>query len=94
MSINAEGATIWARLTKDNVGKQIAIVLDDLVYSYPNVNNEITGGSSEISGNFDVEEATDLANVLNSGKLPAPAKIIQEQVVGPTLGAESILEAA
>ena len=90
MSMNAEGATIWARLTKDNVGKQIAIVLDDLVYSYPNVNNEITGGSSEISGNFDVEEATDLANVLNSGKLPAPAKIIQEQVVGPTLGAESI----
>ena len=90
MSMNAEGATIWARLTKDNVGKQIAIVLDDLVYSYPNVNNEITGGSSEISGHFDVEEATDLANVLNSGKLPAPAKIIQEQVVGPTLGAESI----
>ena len=69
---------------------QRIIVLDDLVYSYPNVNNEITGGSSEISGNFDVEEATDLANVLNSGKLPAPAKIIQEQVVGPTLGAESI----
>ena len=90
MTMNAEGASIWARLTKDNVGKQIAIVLDDLVYSYPNVNTEITGGSSEISGNFDVEEATDLANVLNSGKLPAPAKIIQEQVVGPTLGSESI----
>lgn len=90
MTMNAEGASIWARLTKDNVGHQIAIVLDDLVYSYPNVNSAITGGSSDITGNFDVEEATDLANVLNSGKLPAPAKIIQEQVVGPTLGSESI----
>ncbi len=90
MTMTAEGASIWARLTKDNVGHQIAIVLDDLVYSYPNVNSAITGGSSEITGNFDVEEATDLANVLNSGKLPAPAKIIQEQVVGPTLGSESI----
>ena len=90
MTMNAEGASIWARLTKDNLHRQIAIVLDDLVYSYPNVNSEITGGNSEISGNFDVEEATDLANVLNSGKLPAPAKIIQEQVVGPTLGSESI----
>lgn len=90
MTMNAEGASTWARLTKENIGKQIAIVLDDLVYSYPNVNSEIAGGSSEISGNFDVEEATDLANVLNSGKLPAPAKIIQEQVVGPSLGAESI----
>ena len=90
MTMNAEGASIWARLTKDNIGHQIAIVLDDLVYSYPNVNSAITGGSSEITGNFDVEEATDLANVLNSGKLPAPAKIIQEQVVGPTLGSESI----
>ncbi len=90
MTMNAEGASVWARLTKDNIGKQIAIVLDDLVYSYPNVNSEITGGSSEISGHFDVEEATDLANVLNSGKLPAPAKIIQEQVVGPSLGSESI----
>ena len=90
MTMNAEGASIWARLTKDNIGRQIAIVLDDLVYSYPVVNTEITGGSSEISGNFTVEEATDLANVLNSGKLPAPAKIIQEQVVGPSLGSESI----
>lgn len=90
MTMNAEGASIWARLTKDNIGKQIAIVLDDRVYSYPNVNSEITGGNSEITGGFDVEEATDLANVLNSGKLPAPAKIIQEQVVGPTLGSESI----
>ena len=90
MSMNAEGANTWARLTRDNIGKQIAIVLDGLVYSYPNVQNEISGGHSSITGNFDVEEATDLANVLNSGKLPAPAKIVQEQVVGPSLGSESI----
>jgi len=90
MTMNAEGASIWARLTKDNVGKQIAIVLDGLVYSYPNVQNEITGGNSEITGNFDVQEAEDLANVLKSGKLPAPATIIQEQVVGPSLGSASI----
>ena len=90
MSMNAEGASIWARLTKDNVGKQIAIVLDGLVYSYPNVQNEITGGNSSITGNFDVQEAEDLANVLKSGKLPAPASIIQEQVVGPSLGSASI----
>ena len=90
MTMNAEGANVWARLTKENVGKQIAIVLDGLIYSYPNVQNEITGGNSSITGNFNVEEATDLANVLNSGKLPAPAKIIQEQVVGPSLGSESI----
>ena len=90
MTMNAEGANIWARLTKDNIGKQIAIVLDGTVYSYPTVNSEITGGSSEISGNFTMEEATDLTNVLKSGKLPAPATIVQEQVVGPSLGAESI----
>jgi len=90
MSMNAEGANIWARMTKENIGKQIAIVLDGTVYSYPVVNGEITGGNSSITGNFDVEEATDLANVLKSGKLPAPASIVQEQVVGPTLGAESI----
>ena len=90
MSMNAEGASAWARLTKDNVGKQIAIVLDGLVYSYPNVLNEITGGSSQITGNFDMQEAEDLANVLKSGKLPAPATIIQEQVVGPSLGSASI----
>ena len=90
MTMNAEGANVWARLTKDNIGKQIAIVLDGMVYSYPNVLNEITGGSSSITGNFTVEEATDLTNVLKSGKLPAPAKIIQEQVVGPSLGARSI----
>ena len=90
MTMNAEGANVWARLTKDNIGKQIAIVLDGMVYSYPNVLNEITGGSSSITGNFTVEEATDLTNVLKSGKLPAPAKIIQEQVVGPSLGSRSI----
>ena len=90
MSMNAEGANVWARMTKDNIGKQIAIVLDGMVYSYPTVNSEITGGSSEITGNFTLEEAEDLANVLKSGKLPAPATIIQEQVVGPSLGAESI----
>ncbi len=90
MTMNAEGANVWARLTKENIGKQIAIVLDGTVYSYPVVNSEISGGNSEISGNFDVEEATDLANVLKSGKLPAPATIVQEQVVGPSLGAESI----
>ena len=90
MTMNAEGANIWARLTKENIGRQIAIVLDGTVYSYPVVNSEITGGNSSITGNFDVEEATDLTNVLKSGKLPAPATIVQEQVVGPTLGAESI----
>lgn len=90
MTMNAEGANIWARMTKDNIGKQIAIVLDGMVYSYPSVNSEISGGSSSITGHFDVEEATDLANVLKSGKLPAPATIIQEQVVGPSLGSESI----
>ena len=90
MTMNAEGASIWARLTKDNIGKQVAIVLDGLVYSYPTVNTEITGGSSVITGNFDVQEAEDLANVLKSGKLPAPATILQEQVVGPSLGAASI----
>lgn len=90
MTMNTEGSRVWAKLTKENIGKQIAIVLDGLVYSYPTVNSEITGGSSEISGNFGVEEATDLTNVLKSGKLPAPATIIQEQVVGPSLGSRSI----
>ena len=90
MSMNGEGAGIWARLTGDNVGKQVAIVLDGMVYSYPRVNGKIEGGSSSITGDFTLEEAEDLANVLKSGKLPAPATIIQEQVVGPSLGAESI----
>ena len=90
MSMNGEGASIWARMTGDNIGKQIAIVLDGMVYSYPQVNGKIEGGSSSITGQFTIEEAEDLANVLKSGKLPAPATIIQEQVVGPSLGAESI----
>ncbi|MBR4525413.1 MAG: protein translocase subunit SecDF [Bacteroidales bacterium] len=90
MTMNAEGANIWARLTKENIGRQVAIVLDGTVYSYPTVQSEITGGSSSITGNFTIDEATDLTNVLKSGKLPAPATIVQEQVVGPTLGAESI----
>ena len=90
MAMNAEGANIWARLTKENIGKQVAIVLDGMVYSYPTVQSEILGGSSQITGNFTLEEAEDLANVLKSGKLPAPATIVQEQVVGPSLGAESI----
>ena len=90
MTMNAEGANIWARLTKDNIGRQVAIVLDGAVYSYPTVQGEISGGNSSITGNFTPEEATDLVNVLKSGKLPAPATIVQEQVVGPSLGAESI----
>jgi len=90
MTMNAAGANVWARLTKENIGKQIAIVLDGMVYSYPRVNSEISGGSSQITGNFTLEEAEDLANVLKSGTLPAPATIIQEQVVGPSLGSESI----
>ena len=90
MTMNAEGANTWARLTKENIGRQVAIVLDGTVYSYPTVQTEITGGSSSITGHFTIEEATDLANVLNSGKLPAPATIVQEQVVGPSLGAASI----
>ena len=90
MSMNREGAKVWARLTGDNIKRQVAIVLDGLVYSYPTVNDRIEGGNSSITGNFTPEEAQDLANVLECGKLPAPAKIIQESVVGPTLGAKSI----
>ncbi|MDO4735768.1 MAG: protein translocase subunit SecDF [Bacteroidia bacterium] len=90
MAMNAEGARIWARLTADNIDRSIAIVLDGMVYSYPTVQNEITGGRSQITGNFTITEAEDLANVLKSGKLPAPATIVQEQVVGPSLGAASI----
>ena len=90
MKMNAEGAKTWARLTKENVGKSIAIVLDGLVQSFPTVNQEITGGSSSISGNFTVNEAKDLANILKSGKMPAPARIIQEDLVGPSLGKEAI----
>ncbi len=90
MTMNAEGAKAWARITKDNIGKSIAIVLDGYVYSFPTVQNEITGGSSQITGNFTVEEAKDLANTLKSGKMPAPARIIEESVVGPSLGQEAI----
>ena len=90
MAMTKQGERIWADMTTENVGKPIAIVLDDIVYSAPNVINPITSGTSEISGNFSVEEAQDLANILQSGKLPAPAKIVQEQVVGPTLGAEAV----
>lgn len=90
MTMNSSGAKIWSRLTEDNVGKHIAIVLDGYVYSAPIVNGAISGGQSSISGSFTYQEATDLSNVLQSGKLPAPARIIQEAVVGPSLGQESI----
>ena len=90
MTMNAEGARDWQRITRDNIGKSIAIVLDGYVYSFPTVQNEIAGGNSQITGNFTVEEAKDLANTLNSGKMPAPARIIQEDVVGPSLGKEAI----
>lgn len=90
MSMNSEGAKTWARLTKDNVGKSIAIVLDGYVRSFPNVNQEITGGRSSITGLESIEEAKDLANILKSGKMPAPAMIIAEDVVGPSLGQEAI----
>ena len=90
MTMNNEGAREWKRITGENVGKCIAIVLDDLVYSAPVVNGEIAGGRSSITGDFSLEEAKDLANILKSGKLPAPAIIVQEAVVGPSLGQESI----
>lgn len=90
MSMNAEGAKAWARLTKDNIGSSIAIVLDEMVYSAPRVNDEITGGRSQISGDFTPEEAKDLANVLKSGKMAASVQIVQEDVVGPSLGQEAI----
>lgn len=90
MSMNATGAKIWARLTADNVGRYIAVVLDGYVYSCPIVNGEIPGGHSQITGDFTIAEAKDLANILQSGRLPAPAQIIQEAVVGPSLGQESI----
>ena len=90
MVLNAEGAKAWARLTKENIGNQIAIVLDEMVYSAPNVNDEITGGRSQITGHFTPEEAKDLANVLKSGKMAASVHIVQEDVVGPSLGQEAI----
>ena len=90
MSMNTDGSRRWATLTKNNVGRAIAIVLDGYVYSAPNVNGEITGGHSQITGNFTPEVTKDLANVLKSGKMPAPARIVQEDIVGPSLGQESI----
>ena len=90
MKMNTEGARKWAQMTKTNVGKAIAIVLDGVVYSAPRVNGEIDGGSSQITGNFTIEDTKDLANTLKSGRMPAPARIVQEEVVGPTLGAQSI----
>lgn len=88
--MNAEGAKTWARMTRENIGRCIAVVLDGYVRSNPVVQNEITGGSTEITGNFTIEEATDLANILKSGKMPAPARIVSDTVVGPTLGREAI----
>ena len=90
MSMNSDGARRWAQLTKANVGKAIAIVLDGVVYSAPRVNGEISGGNSQITGNFTIEDTKDLATTLKSGRMPAPARIVQEEVVGPTLGAQSI----
>ena len=89
-SMNAEGAKIWQRMTRDNINRCIAVVLDDYVRSYPRVQNEIAGGNTEITGDFTLEEAEDLANILKSGKMPAPAHIIQDTVVGPSLGKEAI----
>jgi len=90
MTMNAEGSKTWARMTKDNIGKSIAIALDGYIYSAPTVNTVIEGGSSQITGNFTVEEAKDLANTLKSGRMPAPAHIAQENIVGPSLGQEAI----
>lgn len=90
MQMNSDGARLWAQLTKANINRAIAIVLDNSVYSAPRVNGEISGGNSEITGNFTIEETKDLANTLNSGKMPAPTRIVQEEVVGPSLGMESI----
>ncbi len=90
MEMNSDGARRWAALTKANVGRAIAIVLDGVVYSAPRVSSEISGGSSEISGNFTIEDTKDLANTLKSGRMPAPARIVQEDIVGPSLGAQSI----
>ncbi|GAB3827777.1 protein translocase subunit SecDF [Pontibacter rugosus] len=90
MSMNPTGSKKWARLTGDNIGRQVAIVLDNYVYSAPVVQGEITGGNSSISGNFTIEEAQDLANILKAGKMPAPTRIVEEAIVGPSLGQEAI----
>src|SRR5690606_22916505 len=90
MNMNGEGAKTWRRLTANNIGRQIAIVLDDYVLSAPNVETEIGGGSSVISGNFTIDEAKDLANLLKAGALPAPTNIVEDTVIGPSLGKEAI----
>ena len=90
MQMNSEGTREWARLTRENINKAVAIVLDDAVYSAPNVNDEINGGNSQITGNFTIEDTKDLANTLNSGKMPAPMRILSSTMVGPSLGAKSI----
>ncbi len=90
MSMNSDGAKVWRRLTADNIGKQIAIILDGYVYSYPMVNGEIPNGMSSITGIGEINEAKDLANILKAGKLPAPARIVEEDIVGPSLGAEAV----
>lgn len=89
-SMNSEGAKTWARMTRENIGRCVAVVLDGYVRSYPRVQNEITGGNTEITGDFTIEEADDLANILKSGKMPAPAHIVSDTVIGPTLGKEAI----
>ena len=90
MRMNRTGARLWQKITRENIGNSVAVVLDDYVYSFPVVNSEISGGSSVISGNFTLDEAQDLANILKAGKLPAPARIIQSEIVGPSLGEEAI----
>ncbi|MFT7333894.1 MAG: SecD/SecF fusion protein [Sphingobacteriales bacterium] len=90
MTMNTEGARIWKRITKENIGRSVAIVLDNYVYTYPTVQSEISGGVSSISGNFTINETKDLSNILKAGKLPAPTKIVEEEIVGPSLGKEAI----
>ena len=90
MQMNSDGARRWSQITKQNIGKAVAIVLDDAVYTAPRILNQIDGGNSQITGNFTIEDTKDLANTLNSGKMPAPTRIVQEEVVGPSLGAQSI----
>ena len=90
--MNAQGAKKWKKITENNIDRQVAIVLDNYVYSFPTVNDVIPNGSSSISGNFTVEEAEDLSNILKAGKLPAPAKIIQSEIVGPSLGQRQLAQ--
>ena len=90
MEMDAVGTNIWAKMTERNVGKPIAILLDNTIYSAPNIISAIKEGRSQITGNFSVQEATDLSQILESGKLPAPAKIVHQYIIGPTLGAEAV----